>query len=792
MEANQEGATPVWIHARESRALQGLTGAQREAVECLQGPLLVVAGPGSGKTRVITRRIGHLLESGVKPWQILAVTFTNRAAGEMRERVLHLLDPDADAEEPRDSSAVRWRGLTITTFHSLCARLLRRYAEDAARIVPGLSPTFSIYDAGDQNTLMKRVITDAGLSTRNFPPGSVLAAVSSAKNMLLSPDEFERQTSDFFGKTAAKLYRAYDRALRAANAVDFDDLLALTVKTLRAAQPALDEVRARWRYILIDEYQDTNHAQFALASLIAGPGPAADPDRPENVPGGGPNICVVGDPDQSIYAWRGADIRNILEFEKQYPGARVVTLGDNFRSTPPILKAADALIRNNKQRKAKNLVPARDDEGERPEAVLCRDEHHEADHVVDWLKANAERAVPWREMAVMYRMNALSRVIEDALRNAHIPYVIARGTAFYEREEIKDALAYLRLIANPADDISLERIVNKPARGIGAATLERLRTEALRTNTHLFDAMRNVDDIADLAQRARAAVRKFVQTVDGWTAGGTFMGATQIDGLSTLVRTVLDESGLRPTLQARAKEESTDESRVANLDELVSSAAEFEDAHDPSSDPVTGMDPSPQPATPPLLSLLRAFLERVSLVADADAVDPQQGAVTLMTLHAAKGLEYQAVAMIGLEEGVLPHARSMGSADALEEERRLCFVGVTRAKDRLRITAAKSRTIRGLRERTIASQFLRELEGHVTFSDQTDDWHDHDDASDHTDPGPKTRAVPFPVGSRVRHPQFGVGEVRMASAGEDGKVRVLFRGVGEKTLVVRYARLERV
>lgn len=781
MEAKSEGSMPNWVRPRAPSALDGLTGAQREAVESLEGPLLVVAGPGSGKTRVITRRIAHLLESGAKPWQVLAVTFTNRAAGEMRERVLRLLDPDDDHEprEPRDQRALR--GLTITTFHSLCARLLRRYAEDAARVAPGLTPTFSIYDSGDQNALMKRVIADAGLNTRNFPPGAVLATVSSAKNLLLSADEFERQTTDFFGKTAAKLYRGYERALRAANAVDFDDLLALTVKTLRASEPALAEVRDRWRHIMIDEYQDTNHAQFALASLIAGPGTESK----------GPNICVVGDPDQSIYAWRGADIRNILEFEAQYPGAKVVTLGENFRSTDAILSAADALIRNNVKRKPKTLVPARGEEGARPTVVVCRDEHHEARCVLDWLREAGADGVPWREMAVMYRMNALSRVIEDALRNEHVPYVIARGTAFYEREEIKDALAYLRVIANPSDGVSLERIVNKPARGIGAATIERIRTDALLRNISLYDAMRTAQDIHDLSARASGAVKKFVEMVEGWTAGGSFMGATPSDGLAALVRTMLEDSGLRRTLAARAAEEAADESRIENLDELISSAAEFEETFDPTTDPVSGMaEPENAPA-PPLLSMLRAFLERVSLVADADAVDPERGAITLMTLHAAKGLEFQAVAMIGLEEGVLPHARSMGNAEALEEERRLCFVGVTRAKDRLQITAAKSRTIRGLRERTIASQFLRELDGHVAFSDQTDVW-DGDDDSDNTEMSHSARSSPFPVGSRVRHPQFGVGEVRMATSGEDGKVRVLFKGVGEKTLVVRYARLERV
>lgn len=762
--------------------LADLTPAQRDAVLATEGPVLIVAAAGSGKTRVITRRIAYLVRTcGVPPWQVLALTFTNKAAGEMRERVGRLLGGgDAD---PR-----RTRGLTVSTFHALCARLLRRYAEPA-----GLDPAFSIYDASDQGALMKKVIEASGLSTSNFPARSVLAAISAAKNRLLDAAAYEREAADFTGRNVARLYAAYTKALRHARAVDFDDLLVLTAKLLRNDAGVRTELRRRWSYLMIDEYQDTNHAQFVIASMLAGE-TRVGPDG-ERV---GPNICVVGDPDQAIYGWRGADIGNILDFEQSYPGCRVVTLGENFRSTGPILAAADTLIRNNKRRKHKPLFTSRAG-GEPVEATLCRDERHEARLVVDWfrsLRAGVEGAESpaWRDLAVFYRTNALSRVIEDELRGAGIPYVIARGTAFYEREEVKDALAYLRVAANPADDISLARIVNTPTRGIGDSTATRLENFAAERGLTLLDGLRRADEISDLSSRGRGAVQKFVAQVDAWTGAGTFMGEEAGGSLADLVSRIIRESGLEAMYRARAaaSKAETDAERLDNLDELVSSARQFEAEYDAAADASAD---SGGDGAPPLLAMLRAYLESVTLVADADAIDPAQGSVTLMTLHAAKGLEFRAVAMIGLEEGMLPHSRALSSDDDLEEERRLCFVGITRARERLLITSAKYRTHRGLSERTVPSRFLAELpERHMRISDQSDSdlpgsW---GGAAEEPARGANAARPEFPVGSLVRHPQFGVGEVVAITGGVNARARIRFRGLGEKTLVLEYVRLAKV
>jgi len=805
MTTDAEASTPM-----PDDTLDGLTDAQGQAVTTTEGPVLVLAGPGSGKTRVITRRIAHLLTLGVPPWSILALTFTNKAAAEMRLRVIrHVLGHDAGEEQARADR--RTRGLTITTFHSLCARLLRRYADRAE--IPGLKADYTIYDAADQAAAMKRVLKDMGLSGSNWPPRSVLAAISNAKNELKDAEAFASGARDFYSTQLAKIYASYAAALRKAGAIDFDDLLLHTARMLAEHDDVRAELQERWQYLLIDEYQDTNHAQFRIASLLAGeastlpgePGPA------------GPNICVVGDPDQSIYAWRGADISNILEFEERYPTARVITLGENFRSTRPILGVADALIRNNKRRKHKALFTSVEG-GEACEVTLCRDERHEAELVSDWLSLlKEEDGLAWKEMAVFYRTNALSRVVEEALRQASIPYVIARGTAFYQREEVKNALAYLRLVANPADDVSLARVVNTPARGIGKSSLETIADAATRAGIPLWDGLARAGELRDLTDRSRKAIDRFVATVNAWTGAGSFMGESVAGSLHELVERVIKESGLEAwyAKQAATSGLESDAERLDNLAELVSSARAFEEEYDPGSDPASfpGVEAAAAGAgaqTPPLLALLRAYLESVSLVADADTVDPAQGAVTLMTLHAAKGLEFPAVAIIGLEEGSLPHSRAFESEDALEEERRLAFVGVTRAMRRLHITSAKYRTLRGATERTIPSRFLDELgREHTRVSDQSE----HDDFAERghdegaairgeldavreqrraiSGAGDRYRAE-FPVGCLVRHPQFGEGEIISVTGGQHARARVRFRHVGEKTLVLEYARLRRI
>lgn len=774
--------------------MNDLTEPQRAAVLHTEGPLLILAAAGSGKTRVITRRIAHLIDMGVPAWSICALTFTNKAAGEMRERVEHLLLGPGGGDERRI------RGLTAMTFHALCARLLRRYADIAE--LPGLKPDFAIYDSADQSATVKKVIADLDLSTKNWPPASVKAAISRAKNELQDAATFSASASDFAAKQVARIFTGYEAALRRANAIDFDDLLLLTARMLRDSAEVRRSCRERWQYLMIDEYQDTNHAQFLIASLLAGEGGASD---------AGPNICVVGDPDQAIYSWRGADISNILEFEERYPKARVIALGENFRSTGPILAAADRLIKKNTQRKDKPLFTKRGG-GERPQIVLCRDERHEAELIADWFAHQHEDGVAWRDMAVFYRTNALSRVIEDALRAAMIPYTIARGTAFYEREEVRNALAYLRVVANPADDVALARIVNTPARGIGKTTLVRLADEAAARRTPVFDVMREVASLGGLSPRAVGAVQKFTEMIDGWTGAGSFLGASVPTSLHELVERVNSESGLERHYDGRAATSglASDGERLDNLAELVSSAKAFEDEFDITGDPAAESLPdlslddepdAPGPPPPPLLAMLRAYLESVALVADADAVDPDQGAVTLMTLHAAKGLEFPIVAIIGLEQGMLPHSRAAESQSDMEEERRLAFVGITRAMRDLHMTSARYRTIRGITERMIPSQFIDEL-GHdtVRFSDQSGGDLDTGDQWDDRSTPPARAALPgaprggsvaskLPVGSMVRHPQFGLGEVLSVQSGANARAQVRFRQVGVKTLILEYARL---
>jgi DNA helicase-2/ATP-dependent DNA helicase PcrA len=815
--------------------LGGLTEPQREAVLCTEGPLLVLAAAGSGKTRVITRRIARLIDQGVPPWAILALTFTNKAAQEMRERVaIQLAGPNAPkTDEPPQLV----RGLTITTFHSLCARLLRRYAERAE--LPGLKPDYTIYDMSDQNAAMKRVIKDMGLQTTNWPVRSVLSAISSAKNDMLDAKRYEAQAHDYYAKQIAKIYLNYEAELRRAGAIDFDDLLLYTARMLESRDDIKQECNARWRYMLIDEYQDTNTVQFKIASMLAStppplPGLEGQPQQP--------NICVVGDPDQAIYGWRGADISNILDFEEHYPGARVIKLGENFRSTSPILKAADTLIKRNTKRKDKPLFTSKSG-GEPIQIVHTTDERHEAELVADWCRMlHDEHEIPYRDMAVFYRTNALSRVVEDAMRQSAIPYRIARGTAFFDREEIKHALAYLRVVANPDDTVSLMRIVNFPTRGIGKTTLDTIQGASSRAGISLWNGLNRAKELG-LADRAITAINRFTDTVNEWTGEGSFMGASVATSLTDLLERIIRESGLEKhyTKQAKASGAESDEERLDNLNELITSAREFENEYDPQNDPAAFTDAEQAESgnvaeVPPLLALVRAYLESVALIADADAVDESSGAVTLMTLHASKGLEFPAVAMIGLEEGTLPHSRALMSDAEMEEERRLAFVGITRAMQHLHITSADRRTVRGITERTIRSRFLEEIgREHVIVSDQSNAGYgmgEYDDAfSDDSrheritqiDRKPrydmdkidqareKRRARPvdrptigapppsrthstasFTQGDRVAHPQFGAGTVMSCTKGSNARVSIEFDHVGRKTLVLEYARLKKI
>ncbi len=744
----------------------------------VDGPLLVLAGPGSGKTTVVTRRVVNLVGQGIPAWQILALTFTNKAAGEMRDRVERMLPEHLPGR----------RGLTIATFHSFCARLLRRYSSEA-----GIAERFSIYDSADQRAAFKQAIKAAELSERNFTPAAVSSAVSNAKNRLLDAAEYAASVGDFYGRSIARAYTAYEKILKSNDALDFDDLLLVTAKLLRRDEAVREELQDRYQYLLIDEYQDTNHAQFLIASLLAS---------------GHRNICVVGDPDQSIYGWRGADIRNILEFEQHYSEAQVIPLGQNFRSTGHIVAAADHLIQHNKHRKHKPLHTELD-EGDMPTVVTCSDEHGEAAMIVEEFRNRHETLeVPWKDMAVLYRINSLSRVLEEAFRNSHIPYVVARGTAFYERKEIKDALSYLRMIANPNDEVALRRVINTPARGIGKVTLDKVELYAINRQLRFFDALREADAVNGLSARAVSSIKKFVGAVESWRAAamGQCEGLLGADSeiadkpLAGLVERVVRESGMEKLYKASRSEDDLE--RMANLEELISAAAEFEPAID-ATDPITDADPDPDPDVDrkwTLIELLGAYLEAVALVSDADAIDPANGAVTLMTLHAAKGLEFDVVALAALEDGILPHMRARDSDMELEEERRLCFVGITRAKRHLILTRAASRTHRGLRERTIESQFIGELPADgIICSDQSDDYDNYDPFINDDDSYNKRRGggslarAEFPAGCLVRHPKFGVGRVESVMSRPAGaSARVKFQSGGVKTLILEYAGLTRL
>jgi len=748
---------------RTDSLLEGLTEPQVQAVTHADGPLLVLAGPGSGKTRVITRRAAHLvLRTGIPPWHVLCITFTNKAAGEMRDRVAQLV------------SERQARAMTLCTFHSLCARLLRQYAERL-----DLPPGYSIYDSADQQRLIKSALSDLEINPKNFPPSAMLSSISNAKNELIGVEQFQTNASNFYDRTVAKVYAKYQAMLERNHALDFDDLLFKTVLLMRKDAEALAELRQRFQYVMIDEYQDTNHAQFLIANALAA----------EHK-----NICATGDPDQSIYGWRGANISNILDFESHYPDAVTVRLEQNYRSTKKILAAADALIRQNAARKHKELFTFNDD-GEPVQAVQCNDERHEAAWVTQRLqKLHDEDGVAWSDMAVFYRINSLSRVMEDTLRNAGVPYQIARGTAFYDRKEIKDAVAYLRVIANPADEVNLYRIINTPARGISDKTVKAMQAYALAHDTPVEQLLDNPALLGAINTRAENAVARFGKMVRTWQAQ-LIPPASNETTLRSLVESVLRDSGLE-TYYSNDKSDPDGE-RVANLGELVTSAQQFEEEF------VFENEVEATPGNrhiPDLNERLLAFLERIALVADVDGVDNSQGSVTLMTLHAAKGLEYPAVAMIGVEDGLLPHERANHDPHELEEERRLCFVGITRAERSLFLSHARYRTIFGQTMPTIPSRFLKELPrkgGVVEFVDA-----DEEDElfGDDYDPSVNTQrtlamkqAGQYPPGTLVRHPQFGLGRiVTVNPMGAHTRAKINFNTAGPKTLILQYARLERV
>jgi DNA helicase-2/ATP-dependent DNA helicase PcrA len=748
--------------------LADLTAEQREAATHVEGPLLIIAGAGSGKTRVITRRVAYLMAQGVPAWAVLGITFTNKAAGEMKHRIGALMDRPL-----RDFGRLDQPWPTICTFHSLCLRVLRHYA-----VTVGLPANFAIYDSGDQEKVIKEAIKTLELSTTNFPPGNIHGAISKAKNQLLTPELYAQQAGDFYSRTVSRIYTKYQALLTQNNAVDFDDLLMLTANALRDHPQVLAELQQRYQYILIDEYQDTNHAQYIVAHALA--------QRHKN-------MCVVGDPDQSIYAWRGADIRNILDFETDYPDAKVVKLEQNYRSTKTILAIASDLISHNKQRKEKGLWTTKE-MGEPAHVYICQDEDDEARVVAEEIKTLHEKnGVGYNQMAIFYRMNSLSRAMEDALRFGGIPYVMARGTAFYERKEIKDVLAYLRVIANPADEVNLERIVNTPTRGIGDASVKQMKVFAVGNGIGLFNAMERVGEVQGVSTRAAGAVQKFVGMMKLWQGmaktiapgpvdmedGGMFSPVKQVVSVRTLMEDVIKRSGIEAMLLKKGEgDASGDEDPLGNVNGLITEAAKF-DLESPE-------------------GTLDDYLAAVTLVSDQDAMKEGSGAVTMMTLHAAKGLEFPVVAMIGLEEGILPHSRTRGNPMELEEERRLCFVGITRAQDRLILTKANYRMMRGLRERTVTSPFFNEMpQEMLRITDRAGIAYGGEESREATRSRMETEserlAGSFRKGQMVRHPAFGVGRIaEISNMGQQTKAVIDFTMAGRKTLILQYARLEAV
>ena len=767
--------------------LEGLNDKQYEAVIKTEGPCLVIAGAGSGKTKVLTHKIAYLMqEKHVKPWNILAITFTNKAAREMKERVEKLVG---------DAAADMWIG----TFHSICVRILRKWID---RI--GYESSFVIFDTSDQKTLVKQCMKQLELDDKLFTDRSVLSEISNAKNEMLEPETYaKRAVGDFRKEKIAGVYRMYQEQLKKNNAIDFDDIINFTIKVLSENPDALEYYGEKFKYVLVDEYQDTNKAQFTLVTLLAARYG---------------NITVVGDNDQGIYSFRGADISNILNFEKDFPGTSIIKLEQNYRCTGNILKAANSVIKNNETKYEKKLW-TQNEEGSLPEVFMGDDEYGEATFITQQINhLKREEYYKYSDFAVLYRMNSQSRAIEDILRREDIPYKIVGGLKFYERKEIKDIIAYLRLVQNFSDNLSLQRIINEPKRGIGKTSLEAVEKLAEEQNTSMFDIIKRADEFG--LNRVFVASREFIQTIEEI--------AKQKDqiSISELVKLILNKTGYTRALELENSVEA--ENRIENLEEFLTVTMEFEE----------------QEAD----ATLASFLEGITLSSDIDGMEENEDSVTLMTLHSAKGLEFPAVFLVGMEEGIFPGYKSIGEPKELEEERRLCYVGITRAKEHLYLTCAKKRTIFGSTSYNAVSRFLKEipkelLEGYddvfgekeereeETFKDYTYSWEygknsrkynpemggvktyrfDRDigvaAASSTNQFGfrtaesflnslnkPKTSDVDinkYQEGQRVYHKKFGEGTINsLEPEGNDIKVDINFDKVGHKRLMAKFAGLE--
>ena len=749
----------------ESNLLIGLNPQQISAVTHAGSPLLVVAGAGSGKTRVLTRRIAYLMAArNVAPHQILAITFTNKAAGEMKMRVAELVGERA-------------KSMMVSTFHSACVRMLRTDAT-----VLGYKNSFTIYDQSDSQRLAAIVMNDLKMDTKRYAPRAVSAAISNAKNELMGPADYQQTVKNHFEEVVAEVFAQYQKRLKTANSMDFDDLIMNMVAVLQREPNVRNKYRSRFRHILVDEYQDTNHAQYQLISELVGK-PGDGYEQAE--------LCVVGDADQSIYAFRGATIRNILQFEEDYPDANTILLEQNYRSTQNILSAANAVIANNEDRKAKNLWS---DSGSGPKIIgyIADSEHDEAEFVIsEIVRLKKEQLSNPGETAIFYRTNAQSRVFEEVFLRVGIPYKVVGGVRFYERKEVKDILAYLRVIENDSDEVSLRRIINTPKRGIGDRALDQLDTWRNQNQLSLWQGLTEVRQIPDFPARSVAAIVEFVELIKSFQVLNEAKARP-----SVITSAVLEQSGLLSELSN--SKDPQDEVRVENLQEFVSVATDFETMQFSE-----GITPT-----------LGEFLEQISLVADADEIpegDDHGGVVTMMTLHTAKGLEFPTVFLTGMEEGVFPHNRAIGEKDELEEERRLAYVGLTRAQRNLYVSRSQYRSVWGAPNYNPASRFLQEI------PEELIDWQSANQSLVSSKSGigsektnikmrsnfaasakskstkPKNQTMQLTVGERVSHDTFGLGTVVAVNGdGDRAEATIDFGSAGEKRLLLRYAPVEKL
>ena len=720
--------------------LTGLNKEQQQAVQHTEGPLLILAGAGSGKTKVLTVRIAHLLAQGVNPYEILAITFTNKAAKEMKSRVEGLVGDVANR-------------IWLSTFHSFCAKFLRFELDNFL----GYNSNFTIYDTSDSQAVIKAALKALNLDDKYYPVGAMIAAISDAKNKLLFASDFRKQARDFYQQKVADVYEYYERELRKNNALDFDDLLLVAVKLLQSNEAVLDKYSKRFRYVMIDEYQDTNHAQYLLAKLLASHWK---------------NIAVVGDADQSIYAWRGADIQNILDFEKDYPNCTSIKLEQNYRSTKIILDAANAVIENNEGRPKKNLWTDKT-EGAKIQHFTAQSEHEEAAFIGDTIaKKHDIHGVPYGDMAILYRTNAQSRVLEEALIKRALPYTMVGGTKFYDRKEIKDVLAYLRVLYNPFDDLSLLRIINVPKRSIGATTVAKLQDYARANGTSLFMTLTQLHLVDTIKGKTKEKLEEFGILI--FTLVAEMEDKTVLD----ILEAILDRTGYLAQL-----EESTDlqdQARAENIGELLSVAKDFQDTNP------TGT--------------VEDFLEQVALVNDVDSFEQEESKVTLMTLHAAKGLEFLIVFLGGLEEGLFPHSRTLMNPEEIEEERRLAYVGITRAEKELYISNATTRTVFGRTSSYLPSRFIDEIpeelvDGLRAKRKVPDDIKRHVPQHMSVTSRPVTKPIvrneviaDWKVGDTAIHSKWGNGKViNVAGEGAGMKLTIEFPTQGVRVVMAKFA-----